>query len=163
MLSISVAVCNNNIIGGDNKLLWHIPDDLKRFKENTMGKTMIMGRKTFESLTGILPGRTHVVLTRDKSFKVDSENVIIIHSLEEILSTYSNTEEEVFIIGGGQLYKSTIDHCQKIYLTTVNKDFEGDTYFPDINYDEWDILYSSEEKINPKDDIPFKFIDLTRK
>lgn len=163
MLSISVAVCNNNIIGGDNKLLWHIPDDLKRFKENTMGKTMIMGRKTFESLPGILPGRTHVVLTRDKSFKVDSENVIIIHSLEEILSTYSNTEEEVFIIGGGQLYKSTIDHCQKIYLTTVNKDFEGDTYFPDINYDEWDILYSSEEKINPKDDIPFKFIDLTRK
>lgn len=163
MLSISVAVCNNNIIGGDNKLLWHIPDDLKRFKENTMGKTMIMGRKTFESLPGILPGRTHVVLTRDKSFKVDSENVIIIHSLEEILSTYSNTEEEVFIIGGGQLYKSTIDHCQKIYLTIVNKDFEGDTYFPDINYDEWDILYSSEEKINPKDDIPFKFIDLTRK
>lgn len=163
MLSISVAVCNKNIIGGDNKLLWHIPEDLKRFKENTMNKTMIMGRKTFESLPGILPGRTHVVLTRDTSFKVDSKNVVVIHSLEEILATYANTEEESFIIGGGQLYHSTIDHCKKIYLTTINKDFEGDTYFPDINYDEWDILYSSEEKINPKDSIPFKFIDLTRK
>lgn len=163
MLSISVAVCNNNIIGGDNKLLWHIPEDLKRFKENTMNKTMIMGRKTFESLPGILPGRTHVVLTRDKSFKVDSQNVIVIHNLEEILATYSNTKEEAFIIGGGQLYNSTINYCKKIYLTQVNKDFEGDTYFPDINYDEWDILYSSEEKINPKDSIPFKFIDLIRK
>ena len=163
MLSISVAVAKNNIIGGDNRLLWHIPEDLKRFKENTMNKTMIMGRKTFESLPGILPGRTHVVLTRDKSFKVDSENVIVMHSLEEILDNYSNTEEEAFIIGGGQFYTSTIDHCNKIYLTSINKDIEGDTYFPIINYDDWNIIYSSEEKINPKDGLPYKFIDLIRK
>lgn len=163
MLSISVAVAKNNIIGGDNRLLWHIPEDLKRFKENTMNKTMIMGRKTFESLPGILPGRTHVVLTRDKSFKVDSENVIVMHSLEEILDNYSNTEEEAFIIGGGQFYTSTIDHCNKIYLTSINKDIKGDTYFPIINYDDWNIIYSSEEKINPKDGLPYKFIDLIRK
>jgi len=163
MLSISVAVASNNIIGGDNKLLWHISEDLKRFKQNTMNKTMIMGRKTFESLPGILPGRTHVVLTRDTSFKANSDNVIVVHSLEEILTAYSNTEEEAFIIGGGQLYKSTIDYCKKIYLTKINKNFEGDTYFPNINYADWNMIYESEEKINPKDGLPFKFVDLTRK
>ena len=163
MLSISVAVAKNNIIGGDNRLLWHIPEDLKRFKENTMNKTMIMGRKTFESLPGILPGRTHVVLTRDTSFKANSDNVIVVHSLEEILTIYSNSEEEAFIIGGGQLYNSTIDYCRKIYLTKINKNFEGDTYFPNINYADWDMIYESEEKINPKDGLPFKFIDLIRK
>lgn len=163
MLSIIVAVAKNNIIGGDNKLLWRIPEDLKRFKQKTMDKTMIMGRKTFESLPGILPGRTHVVLTRDKSYKVDSENVIVVHSLEEILNSYLNSEEEAFIIGGGEFYNSTINHCTKIYLTKVNKDFEGDTYFPNINYNDYEITYSSEEKINPNDNLPFKFIDLIKK
>ena len=163
MLVLCVAVAKNNIIGRDNKLLWHISEDLKRFKQITMNKTMIMGRKTFESLPGILPGRKHVVLTRDKNFKVDSENVVIVHTLEEIINNYSNTEEEAFVIGGGQLYKSTIEHCKKIYLTNINKDFEGDTYFPAINYNDWDIVYSSEEKINPKDNLTFKFVDLIRK
>lgn len=163
MLSISVAVSENNIIGGNNTLLWHIPEDLGRFKENTMNHTIIMGRKTFESLPKILPGRHHVVLTRDTNFTVDSKDVTIVHSLEEILETYANLEEEVFIIGGGELYNLTFPHCKTIYLTKVKKHFEnGDTYFPDINYNDWEITYSSGEKINPKDGLEFEFINLKR-
>lgn len=163
MLSIIVAVSENNIIGGNNTLLWRIPEDLGRFKDITMNHTIIMGRKTFESLPKVLPGRHHVVLTRDTTFTVDSKDVTIVHSLEEILENYANLEEEVFIIGGGELYNSTFPHCQTIYLTKVKKYFEnGDTYFPDINYNDWDITYSSGEKINPKDGLEFEFINLKR-
>lgn len=163
MLSISVAVANNNIIGGNNQLLWNIPEDLKRFKKNTINKTIIMGRKTFESLPGILPQRMHIVLTKDTKYKIDSKNVLIVHSLDEILTSYYNSKEEAFIIGGGQLYNSTIDYCNKIYLTKIYKDFNGDTYFPTINYSSWDILYSSNIKTNPTDCLNFRYIDLIRK
>lgn len=163
MLSISVAISENNIIGGDNTLLWRIPEDLGRFKENTMNHTIIMGRKTFESLPKVLPGRHHVILTRDKTYAVDSKDVTIVHSLEEILGNYNNIEEEVFIIGGGELYNLTFPYCKKIYLTKIKKCFEnGDTYFPDIDYRKWKITYSSGEKINPKDGLEFEFIDLEK-
>jgi dihydrofolate reductase len=163
MLSISVAVANNNIIGGNNQLLWNIPQDLKRFKKNTINKTIIMGRKTFESLPGILPQRMHIVLTKDTTYKIDSKNVLIVHSLDEILTSYYNSKEEAFIIGGGQLYNSTIDYCNKIYLTKIYKDFNGDTYFPTISYSNWDIAYSSNIKTNPNDGLNFRYIDLIKK
>ena len=103
MLSIIVAVAENNIIGGDNKLLWHIPEDLKRFKEITSGNTIVMGRKTFESLPGVLPNRKHVIITRDKNYTVDNENVEVIHSLSEVINKYKNSHETAFIIGGGEI------------------------------------------------------------
>lgn len=162
MLSIIVATANNNVIGGDNKLLWHISEDLKRFKEITSGNTIIMGRKTFESLPGILPNRKHIVITRDKNFKVDSEMVEVIHSLDEILSTYAQSESEVFVIGGGQIYESTIPFAKKLYLTKVKKDFTGDTKFPIINENQWKIDYNSEEKTDSKSGLKFEFIDLIR-
>lgn len=162
MLSIIVATASNNVIGGDNKLLWHISEDLKRFKEITSGNTIIMGRKTFESLPGILPNRKHVVITRDKDFKVDSDMVEVIHNLDEVLSTYAQSENEAFIIGGGQIYKSTLPFAKKLYLTKVKKEFEGDTKFPTINEREWKVEFNSEEKIDPKSGLKFEFIDLIR-
>lgn len=162
MLSIIVAKASNNIIGGDNKLLWHISEDLKRFKEITSGNTIIMGRKTFESLPGILPNRKHVVITRDTNFSVDSEMVEIFHNLDDVISKYENSTEEVFIIGGGEIYNTTLPFSKKLYLTEVKKDFEGDTKFPIINKKEWKIESNSDEKFDSKSGLKFEFINLIR-
>lgn len=163
MFSIIVAVCNNNVIGGNNKLLWHISEDLKRFKNITTGHTIIMGRKTFESLKKPLPNRHHVILTRDKNYKVDSNQVTVVNDIETIMKTYENSGSEIFIIGGGEIYNLFLPYCDKLYLTKVNKDFEGDTYFPEINYDEWTVTESSEEYIDPKNNLSYQFINLCRK
>ena len=163
MLSIIVAIAENNIIGGDNKLLWHISEDLKRFKEITTNHTIIMGRKTFESLPKVLPNRHHVIITRDKNYAVDSDAVSIFHNIDEVLAKYENLDEEAFIIGGGEIYNLLFPYCKKMYLTKVKKTFEGDTSFPSIDYKAWDITYSSEERTNSEDGILYKFIDLARK
>lgn len=163
MFSIIVAVCNNNVIGGNNKLLWHISEDLKRFKNITTGHTIIMGRKTFESLKKPLPNRHHVILTRDKNYKVDSNQVTVVNDIETIMKTYENSGSEIFIIGGGEIYNLFLPYCDKLYLTKVNKDFEGDTYFPEINYNEWTVTESSEEYIDPKNNLSYQFINLCRK
>ena len=162
MLSIIVAKANNDVIGGDNKLLWHISEDLKRFKEITSGHTIIMGRKTFESLPKVLPNRHHIIITRDKNFKVDSEAVTIINDISDMISKFKDTEEEVFIIGGGEIYKTLMPYTKKLYLTRVYKDFEGDTTFPSINYDEWKVINKSEIKVNEEDNLNYDFIDLEK-
>ena len=105
MLSAIVCMDNFGGIGKNGDLLYKIPDDLKRFKEITSGNTIIMGRKTFESLPGVLPNRKHVILTRDKNFSVDNENVEVIHSVDEIINNYKDSSVEAFIIGGGEIYK----------------------------------------------------------
>lgn len=163
MLSIIVAVAENNIIGGDNKLLWHISEDLKRFRNLTTDHTIIMGRKTFESLPKILPNRHHVILTNDKNYSVNSEDVTIVNTLNEILDTYSKSAEEAFIIGGGQIYNLLLPYCSKIYLTKIKKAFEGDTYFPKINFNDFEVVYSSEENIHTENNLFYQFIDLVRK
>lgn len=160
MLSIIVAVGNDNAIGKDNNLLWHIPEDLKRFKRITDGKTIIMGRKTFESLPRVLPNRFHVVLTRDESFTVDHEDVKVIHSLEEI-KPYINSEEEAFIIGGGEIYKLLMPYAQKLYLTRVYKSYDADTFFPNIDMNEWTAIYN--ELHDENEELKYEYIDLIRK
>ena len=135
MLSIIVAKAKNNIIGKDNSMLWKLPDDLKRFKEKTSGHTIIMGRKTFESLGGILPDRKHIILSRNPDFNIDSDCVKVVHSLLE-LQDYMDDEEEHFVIGGAIIYNLLMPYCKKMYVTQLDKDFEGDTLFPKIN-DEW--------------------------
>lgn len=152
MLSIIVAIAKNNVIGNDNKLIWHISEDLKRFKEITSGKTIVMGRKTFESLPGVLPNRKHIILTRDKNFKVNSECVEIIYDFDELLNKYKNSDDEVFIIGGGEIYKQLLPYSNKLYLTKINKDFDGDTYFPQINYNDFKIDYESDVITDEKAD-----------
>ena len=162
MLSTIVAIANNNVIGKDNKLIWHIPEDLKRFKEITMNKTIIMGRKTFESLPKILPGRKHIIITNNKNYNIDSNQVIIKHDLQEIISEYANSKEEVFVIGGGSIYNSLLPYCKKLYLTKIYNDFSGDTFL-DINLSNWEKTYSSGIKINSSNNIKYEFINYIKK
>ncbi|MDY6011383.1 dihydrofolate reductase [Clostridium sp.] len=163
MISMIVATSNNNAIGKNNSLLWHISEDLKRFKEITSGHKMIMGRKTFESLPGILPNRHHIILTRDNNFNVDSDKVSIIHDIDEVIKNYKNSSEEVFIIGGGEIYNLFMPYADKLYLTKVQKDFDADTFFPQINMNDWEIIHKSDEKTDEKSGLIFEFIDLIRK
>ena len=163
MLSIIVAKASNDVIGSNNKLLWHISKDLKRFKEITSGHTIIMGRKTFESLPKVLPNRHHIVITRDKNYKVDSPEVEVVNDINSIINRFQNSTEEAFIIGGGEIYKSLLPKSDKLYLTRVYKDFNGDTKFPEINPEDWFVDYESEIQVNETDNLNFDFIDLTRK
>lgn len=161
MLSIIVAKAKNNVIGKDNKLIWNIPDDLKRFRNLTTGHTIIMGRKTFESLGRVLPNRLHIILSTDKNYKVDNENVRVINDINE-LNKYINDEEEHFVIGGAMIYKLLMPKCSKLYITQIEKEFEGDTFFPEINKEEWKIV---NEEMGPKDDNTFeyKYIDYIKR
>ncbi len=153
MLSIIVAKSKNNVIGKDNKLIWNIPDDLKRFKKLTTNHTIIMGRRTFESLGRVLPNRKHIVLTNDKNYTVDNPNVQIIHNEEE-LSKYEEDNQEHFVIGGAMIYKLLLPKCNKLYITEIEQEFEGDTFFPEIKQDEWKIV---KKEIGPQDDNTFKY------
>lgn len=143
MISLIVAVSKNNAIGKDNKLLFHIKEDLAFFKKTTLNKTMVMGRKTFESLPGVLPSRKHIVITRDKNYKIDNPQVEIRHSLIDVLNEYKDSSKELFVIGGGEIYKQAIESglVDKIYITKVDKIVENaDTFFPDIPNDLYDIV-----------------------
>ncbi len=148
MLSIIVAKAKNNIIGKENKLLWHISDDLKRFKNLTTGHNIIMGRKTFESLGRVLPNRKHIIFSKNPSFKVQNENVEIVHSMLQI-QEYIESKEENFVIGGAMIYNLLMPYVTKMYVTEIHKDFEGDTFFPKIDLNIW--KETSREK-GPKDD-----------
>lgn len=159
MLSIIVAKSKNNVIGNKNQLIWHIKDDLKRFKNLTTNHNIIMGRKTFESLGKILPNRFHIVFTRDKSYKIDDERVRIIYDIEDI-NQYIYDENENFVIGGAQIYKMLLPYCKKLYITQINKEFTGDVYFPEIDEKEWKIV--SREK-GPKDENTFEYEYITYK
>lgn len=162
MLSIIVAKAKNNVIGKDNSMLWKLPDDLKRFKEKTSGHTIIMGRKTFESLGGILPDRKHIILSRNPDFNIDSDCVKVVHSLLE-LQEYMDDEEERFVIGGTIIYNLLMPYCKKMYVTQLDKDFEGDTIFPKVNEEEWKEV--SREK-GPEDginDFDYEYVTYVRK
>lgn len=160
MLSIIVAKAKNNVIGDNNKLIWNIPNDLKRFKNLTTGHTIIMGRKTFESLGRVLPNRFHIILSTDKFYKVNDENVQVINNIDE-LDKYIEDNEEHFVIGGAMIYKLLMPKCSKMYVTQLNKEFDGDALFPDINENEWKIV---KEEIGQKDnnDFEYRFIDYMR-
>jgi dihydrofolate reductase len=164
MLSAVVAIGNNNVIGGNNGLLWHLQADLKKFKEITMtgSKTMIMGRKTFESLPGILPGRKHIILTNNSDFHVDDTNVEVIHSIEA-LKPYIQSEAEYFIIGGGQIYTLLMPYTSKLYITRVYGNFTGDTYFPEWNEKEWEIISKVEGLQDNKNKFKHELITYVKK
>ena len=136
MLSIIVAKAKNNIIGKDNKLLWKLPADLKRFKELTTGHTIIMGRKTFDSLGKVLPNRKHIIFSQNQDLKIDDENVQIVHSMLEI-QEYIENKEENFVIGGAMIYNLLMPYVTKMYVTEINQEFEGDAFFPKINTEIW--------------------------
>ena len=149
MLSIIVAKAQNNIIGKDNALIWHLPEDLKRFKRLTTGHTIIMGRKTFESLGRVLPNRHHVVLCNDAQMKVDNENVEILEDIS-MLDKYVKDVEEHFVIGGATMYKLLMPMCSKMYITERDEEFDGDVEFPQIDKTEWKI---TEREQGPEDGV----------
>jgi len=149
-ISLIVAKANNNVIGKNNQLIWHLPADLKHFKTITMGHTVVMGRKTYESMMKPLPGRTNVVITRQENYH--PEEVIIKPSLEDALKDLK--VEEVFIIGGGEIFKQAMALANKLYITEIHADFEGDTFFPEINPNEWikaDVENHLKDEKNPYD------------
>lgn len=130
-VSIIVAMSTNRAIGNDNKLLWNLPADMEWFKKHTLGKTVIMGRKTFESIGRPLPNRNNIVLTRDKNFK--AEGVVVVHDLESVMRIINSIYDEVMVIGGAEIYKMFLPLTNRIYLTTVEGTFAGDTYFPELH------------------------------
>lgn len=137
MITIIAAVGEQNELGKDNDLVWHLPDDFKRFKQLTTGHHIIMGRKTFESFPKPLPNRTHLVITRNKDYK--KEGAIVVHSMEDAL-TYAKEDPQPFIIGGGEIYVMGLRYTDKIELTRVHSTFDVDTYFPEISLADWKLI-----------------------
>ena len=162
MLSIIVAVAENNVIGKDNKLIWHLPEDLKRFKKLTTGHTIIMGRKTFESLGRVLPNRKHVILCNDMEMKIDNENVEVLEDIS-MLKKYIDSEEEHFIIGGATIYKLLMPYAKKLYLTLIHEEFEGDVYFPEIKETEWQVIDRERGLKNEENPFDYEYITFERK
>ena len=162
MLSIIVAVAKNNVIGKDNKLIWHLPEDLKRFKQITTGKNIIMGRKTFESLGRVLPNRKHIILCNDMEMDIDNENVEILDDISK-LDKYINSDEENFVIGGATIYKLLMPYVNKLYITKINKDFEGDVYFPEIKEAEWKEISKEKGLKNDENPYDYEYITYVRK
>ena len=147
-LAIIVAVAHKGVIGRDNRMPWHLPNDLKYFKRLTLGKPVIMGRKTFESIGKPLPGRANIVITRQQGWCADG--VEAVHNLDDAISlaevlTHSNGADEAMIIGGAQLYNESLIRANRLYLTEVAGDFDGDTYFPVIDQKEWRELLREEQ------------------
>lgn len=147
MLTLIAATSTNNALGKDNQLVWHLPDDFKRFKALTSEHYIIMGRKTFESFPKPLPNRTHVIITRQSDY-IAPEGCIVVLSLEEAIETCPKNLE-IFIIGGGEIYKQSIDMADKVELTRVHTTVEADTFFPEINPEHWELVF---EEQHPKDE-----------
>ena len=162
MLSIIVAKAKNNIIGKDNKLLWKLPADLQRFKELTTGHIIIMGRKTFESLGRVLPNRKHIVFTQNPDFKVNDENVQVVHSMLEI-QEYIESEEECFVIGGAMIYNLLMPYVNKMYITQIDKDFEGDAFFPRIDETKWKEVEREKGVKDENNNLEYEFISYEKK
>jgi len=163
MLSYVVAVARNKVIGKDNKLPWHLPNDREFFRQITLSgtKTMIMGRKTFESLPKVLPGRKHLVLTQNKDYKEDDEYVQVIHSKDELMP-YVNSGEEYFVIGGAGIFKMLLPYTKRMYITEIHEDFEGDTFFPDYDQSEWEVKAKQEGTVDERNKYKHTFLILER-
>ncbi len=154
------AAAENNALGKDNDLVWHLPDDFKRFKRLTSGHYIIMGRKTFESFPKLLPDRTHVIITRNKDYQ--PEGTIVVNSLEEALRV-SKLDEQPFIIGGGEMYKMGLEKADRIELTRVHSEFDADTYFPEINEANWELVKEKFHEKDEKHDHSFTYLTYDRK
>ncbi|MCC8019217.1 MAG: dihydrofolate reductase [Rikenellaceae bacterium] len=160
MISIIVAVAQNGVIGGDNRLLWHIPEDLRRFKAITTGHPVVMGRKTFESLGRPLPDRSNVIITRNPDYR--AEGAAVASSLEKAVDMFP-AEEEVFIIGGGEIYRQAMPLSDRLYITEVLHNYEGDTVFPVIDPALWREESSDYHPRGEKYPYPFRYVNYRRR
>jgi dihydrofolate reductase len=139
MITMIAAAAENNALGKDNELVWHLPDDFKRFKKLTTGHHIIMGRKTWESFPRPLPNRTHVVITRNTAYK--AEGAVVVHDMADALA-FAKEDPNTFIIGGGEIYKIGLDYATHIELTRVHGDYEADAFFPSFGLEHWQLQTS---------------------
>ena len=162
MLAIVVAAAENNVIGKDNDLIWHLPADLKHFKSLTMGHPMIMGRKTFEAIGKPLPGRTSIIITSQKDYQ--AEGCVVVHSLEEAIAKGRELDaEQVSIIGGANVYQQALPLADKVYLTRVHASFEGDAFFPELPEDMWQVVEQEHHELDEKNKYSYTFLTMKRK
>ena len=157
MLSIIVAKAKNNIIGKNNELVWHLPEDLKHFKELTTGHTIIMGRKTYESLGKPLPNRKNIIFRQHPDFKVHLENVPVVQSLLEIQDLIEG-KEEAFVIGGAMIYNFLMPYVKKMYVTEIKQEFDGDAFFPIIDSEEWKETSRTTGIKNEENNLDYDFV-----
>lgn len=158
MITVIAAIGKNKELGLHNEMLWHLPKDFKHFKDKTTGHTIVMGRKTLESLPGILPNRKHIVLTRNKNW--EQENVEVAHSIKEILAL---PHKPLFIIGGGEIYRAFLPHADVMELTRVDGTFEADTFFPEVNFNDWQCTHSEQHEADEKHKYAYRFETWKRK
>ncbi|MEX1032163.1 MAG: type 3 dihydrofolate reductase [Cellvibrionaceae bacterium] len=164
-ICLIAALSSNGVIGRDNQMPWHLPCDLKHFKRVTSGKPILMGRKTFESIGRPLPGRTNVVITHQNAWR--AKGVEVVHGLAEGLALaeslpLNDSDEEVMVIGGAQIYREALSAAQRLYLTRVHARVEGDTYFPEIRDDEWREVSREEHKAEATNPYDHSFVVLDR-
>ncbi len=159
-ISIVVAISTNHAIGKNNQLLWHLPADLKHFKEITTGHPIIMGRKTYDSIGRPLPNRRNIVITRNKDLQI--AGVEMVSSVEEAISLCKQ-ENEVFIIGGAEIYKHALPLTNRIYLTTVHQHYEADAFFPELDENEWLTIAQEAHEADEKNSVAYTFSTLEHK
>lgn len=159
IVSIVVAIAQNNAIGKNNQLLWHLPADLKHFKQITSGHTIIMGRKTYDSIGKPLPNRRNIVITRNTDLTIEGAEVVT--TIDEALAL-CDKDEEVFIVGGAQIYEHALDKTDRIYLTVVHKDYDADTFFPELDMQTWKVINSEDHEPDEKNVVAYTFSTLER-
>ena len=165
ILSVIVAMAQNRVIGLNNQMPWHLPADLAWFKKNTLNKPVIMGRKTFESIGRPLPNRHNIVISRQiESIDNKISNVSWVKSIDEAISLAQKQQpDEVFIIGGGNIYKQVLPLIDRLYLTHIDAELQGDTYFPDYLPEQWQVIYQQDHQADEKNSYPYQFKILQRK
>jgi dihydrofolate reductase len=157
-IAVVAAVARNRVIGRGNRLPWHLPDDLRHFKRLTLGRPIVMGRRTWESLPGLLPDRTHIVVTRDPAYRAPGAQVV--HSLDAALAAAG--DEEVFVVGGAELYALAVPRAVRLYLTLVDAEVEGDVFFPKIDPAQWREVTREPHAADERHAYPFAFVTMER-
>ncbi|MGE6376373.1 dihydrofolate reductase [Peribacillus muralis] len=160
MISLIVAMDENRVIGNDNRLPWHLPADLQYFKKVTLGHPIVMGRKTFESIGRVLPGRENVIVTRNQDFQ--ALGCVVLHDVLKIKMYADKRDDEVFVIGGAEIFKEVLPFADRLYITEIHETFEGDTFFPAIDENEWQKVSSIEGIVDEKNRFAHNFIILQK-
>ena len=159
-ITLVVAMDEGRVIGYNNQMPWHLSQDLKRFKSITMGKPILMGRKTHESIGRVLPGRRNIVLTRDATFS--SERCDVVHSVKDAVQLVSEESDQLMVIGGAELYRQTIDQAEVMEVTLIHDRFEGDTFFPEYPPEEWRLVNKTPDQKDPVSGLGYSFVTYHR-
>lgn len=160
MISIIAAISDNYVIGKDNQIPWHLPADFAYFKAKTLGKPIIMGAQTYLSIGKALPNRKNIILNRDPKFK--AEGCVVVSSIKEAIQE-AGQAEEIMICGGASVYEQFLSQAKKLYLTFVHHEFEGDTFFPRFNQDEWQETFREDHELDSQNPYPYSFVVFERK